>query len=93
MCRVGIDNGIHQFSQEINSLAFTPEFQQRQQPLVENKTLLYASVAVIENLRQKSIQSLKCPHVMLEQQQRIHVILCILGSFAIVFLSFSCADL
>ena len=87
----------HDFGQ-VNPFAFASEFQQWQEPPIEDKALFDSRVAVIEYLRKEGIHALKCTHVMLEQQERVQLVLCVFGglvvsSLALATFSLSCAAL
>ena len=72
---------------KIDTLAFAPKLQQRNQSSIEDESLLDVGVAVVEHLRQEAIHPLEGAHVVLEQEQRLYLVLRILGGLIVFLLS------
>ena len=60
------------------------EVEQREQPLEEEKALFDRGGAVVEDLAQEGVQTHIRAHVVLEEDQRVHLVLGSLGGHCIV---------
>lgn len=72
---------------EFDALTFTAKLQQWQQALVEDGTFLDGRVAIVEDLRKEGVEGDVCPpHVDLEEDQCVQLILCGFDATFLVFL-------